>query len=685
MSLVKERQPIGCVELILQSGPEENAAAALAMVLSYYGRPANLEDLARQRIASAADLVSAAQSRGLYAQGYQMSYAELCRAPMPLIAHWRFRSFVVVTGVRGGKVYVNSPEEGARVLSRSAFEAGFTGVAVCFAGGAERTDEGGGNRTAVRAAAPAVTALLAAAQLFVAVCYGILAIQFRTIAAGLSSSQTGGGLSVCLGLGGVVLLQAAAVAGQLWLIRRCRRDRSEREGRALRERLDGSEAARFRRIDGFRLDVLLRGCAGGPAAAAREAACVLQLVSAAVCLAAVAVQDLVADIFGAAVAAVFAALCLRSREVLYSDVQMAARERFYGADLAAADLERLEESRLRGENQTCFQRWVSRAGGAFRPAGAERLREIWYIAAAGELLLVLCACLMEMTAGRAGAADLLGCGALAAAAAVSMGALPELLAERALSRWLREEADRTLPGAEDTAPAHSGAAAETLTVQNVSLRTSQGGKLLAKGVTFTVRRGEILVVAGEEAVRTALAGVVSGLERPAQGEVYLGSVNAAELGSREVCGNITLLGGGVPFPEGTVRENIAAGIRSITDYAVMEAASDALLHRSILLRGRGYDTPVRSLSEGEKILLEFACAFARGTPFLVCDGLTGRLDAETEDQLIGNLRRRGVGAVLLTEDQNLLRRGDVACRIEEGRTTLRERGVFVEEEVRSLV
>ena len=87
----------------------------------------------------------------------------------------------------------------------------------------------------VRAAAPAVTALLAAAQLFVAVCYGILAIQFRTIAAGLSSSQTGGGLSVCLGLGGVVLLQAAAVAGQLWLIRRCRRDRSEREVRALRE------------------------------------------------------------------------------------------------------------------------------------------------------------------------------------------------------------------------------------------------------------------------------------------------------------------------------------------------------------------------------------------------------------------------------------------------------------------
>ena len=164
----------------------------------------------------------------------------------------------------------------------------------------------------------------------------------------------------------------------------------------------------------------------------------------------------------------------------------------------------------------------------------------------------------------------------------------------------------------------------------------------------------------------------------------LAGLDAAGLSDRELCGNIALLGEGVPFPQGTVRENIAASLRGITDYSVVEAASDALLHRSILGRTAGYDTPVASLSRGERVLLEFACAFARGTPFLVCDSLTGVLDRETEGRLLRALRRRGVGAVLLTGDAALLRRGDLACRIQNGQVTLRERSELIDEEVYSL-
>ena len=190
---------------------------------------------------------------------------------------------------------------------------------------------------------------------------------------------------------------------------------------------------------------------------------------------------------------------------------------------------------------------------------------------------------------------------------------------------------------------------------------------------------------GEAPVRKTLAETISALAQPVQGQLYLDNCSVADLSDQEIRGNITLLGGGLPFPRGTVRENIAAGFSGITDYAVMEAASDALLHQRILLRAGRYDTPVASLSEGERVLLEFARAFARGTPFLVCDGLTHCLDAATEEQLIRNIRRRGIGAVLLTGDNSLLRQGDIAYRIEEGRTALRERSEFVEEEVYSLV
>ena len=103
-----------------------------------------------------------------------------------------------------------------------------------------------------------------------------------------------------------------------------------------------------------------------------------------------------------------------------------------------------------------------------------------------------------------------------------------------------------------------------------------------------------------------------------------------------------------------------------------------MLHESILLREKGYDTPASTLSDGGKVLLEFACAFARGTPFLVGDCITQAFDPDTETGLLQAIRRRDIGAVLLTKTPELLRQADMVCRIEAGRLTLRERAEFLD-------
>ena len=630
---------------------------------------------------SAADLVKAAQARGIYAQGYQMTMEQLAQAPMPLIAHWKFHAFVVVTGVTGGKVYVNSPEEGRLVLSRKDFAAGFTGVTVCFA--ADEPESGPAAPGIARELLPrgaAVPVLLACAQLFIAAGYVVLAVLLRSVADQLSSPQTGGGLSLCLQLGLVLLLQGAAAGFQIWLVRRCRKLCRRGILQDFCRRLDSQNIAFFQTTAPFRLSEAAGGCAARPAVMARWALCVSQLVSGGVCLVVMALQNLSAAAAAAIVAAVFAWLCYRGRESLYSDEKCRSRDQYLTEDLAAWEM-----NRIQGRDCAHFQNWAGVAGSAFRDVETERQRSLWYLAAAAEVLLVFCVCLLEMIAGWAGTADLLGCLVLAAAAAASMGALPGLLAQAAAEKQARESVGEIFRG-EMEARAPTGAQpAKVLTVQTVTVRPKGENATPVKDISFTVHQGEILVITGEEAVRSALAAVVSGLERPAQGAVYLDSRSAGDLSDREICESITLLGGGIPFPQGTVRENIAAGFRDITDYAVMEAASDAMLHQSVLLRADGYDTPVSTLSSGERVLLEFARAFARGTPFLVCDGLTGVLDGETEDRLIRNLRRRGIGAVLLTEDTALLPKGDIAYRIEAGRTALRERAEFVEGEVYSLV
>ena len=687
MKRVNNRQPAGSMELILQSDPSENGAAALAMVLSYFGKGVTMGELTQTPMTSAADLAAAARARGIYAQGYQMTFAQLAQAPMPLIAHWRFRSFVVVAAVKGEKVVVYSPEEGRLVLRRGDFEAGFTGAALCFAPG-----EGEEPRPAprhvpsgIRREGAALPALLTGAQVLIALCYVTLAFLFRGVAAQLASPQTEGSVPLCLALGTVLVLQGAAAVFQVWLVDRWRRFCRDRNVQALRERLDSEDIAFFRETAYLRLREAAGGCSALPSALARKTVCGAQLVSGVVCLAVMAVQRPAAALAAALAAAAFGAVCCCRRERIYSDEKRRVLCRYRTEDLAARDLAAWETNRLRGQDGARFQAWAGEAGGAGRAEETERQRAGWTIAAAAELLLVFGVCLLEMIAGKAGAADLLGCMALAAAAAAALGALPGFLEGEMAARCAAESAGQVFCVEPSGGTARKAPAGRTLTVQNVTLRPSEDGAESVKDISFTVNRGEILVVTGEAAVRRSLAALVAGLERPGMGTLYLDGQNMADLSDREICGQITLLGGGLHFPRGTVRENIAAGFGDITDYAVMEAASDALLHQRILRRAGRYDTPVSALSEGERILLEFARAFARGTPFLVCNGLTGLLDGETEDQLIRNLRRRGVGAVLLTEDRSLLRKGDLAYRIEAGRTALRERSEFVEEEVGSLV
>ena len=678
-----KRQAAARVPLIVQESPAENAAAALAMVLACYHAPVPVQELMERPMSSAADLVAQAQQRGIYAQGYQMTFEQLAQAPMPLVAHWKFRSFVVVTAVRGSCVYINSPEEGRLVLKRRDFEAGFTGAAVCFAPGKQR--QGQGEHASAVLTEYLASPLLLAAQLLITVLCLVLSVLSRGVAGQLAAPQAGGGLALCLGLAAAVLLLVAAAAAEIAALRRVRRAECRREARNFQNLLNAENAAFFQRSSRWRLDTAQRACSALPEARAQAAACWLQLAGGAACLAAAALQNLAAGAVAALTAAAFAAVCWRGREKLCGELQLAARERFFAMDLAAGDLESPEAIRLQGKTWAHFLRWFDRAACLEQPETAARQRKLWPLAAAFQLMVVLLVCLAEIAAGRAGTADLVGCLALAAGAAASMGALPRLMLAQAAQRWLEESARAVCGRGEQQEKNALFAGAEELTVRNVSLRQAGGGQPIARGITFSVRRGEILAVAGEEALRNALAPVAAGLEPPWQGEIYLGNTALSTLGEKEICRHITLLGGGLPFPGGTVRQNIAAGFPHITDYAVVQAASDALLHESILQRRDGYDTPAATLSAGEQVLLEFACAFARGTPFVVCDGLTDILDRDTEGRLLRALRRRDVGAVLLTGNAALLRRGDMACRIENGQMTLRERSELVDEEVYSLV
>ncbi len=118
-----------------QQSAADCGAACLVMVASYWGKRLSvnrLRDIVNTSKAGASlrSLAAAAESIGFTTRPVKASIDQLAQQPLPAIAHWEGKHYIVVYEVNPKRVIVGDPAIGQRSLSVSQFQAGWTGFAL---------------------------------------------------------------------------------------------------------------------------------------------------------------------------------------------------------------------------------------------------------------------------------------------------------------------------------------------------------------------------------------------------------------------------------------------------------------------------------------------------------------------------------------------------------------------------
>jgi len=174
---------------------------------------------------------------------------------------------------------------------------------------------------------------------------------------------------------------------------------------------------------------------------------------------------------------------------------------------------------------------------------------------------------------------------------------------------------------------------DRIAVRDVSF--DYGGERVLEGVSFEVRKGEIVALVGPSGVgKSTLADLILRLYDPVSGAI---TIDARDLRALRQEPYRRLFGVVPQEPllfNAKIRDNIAYGREDLTDADIVRAAQIANAHEFIIESPDGYDTVVGDrgirLSGGQRQRVALARAIAGRPPILLLDEATSSLDSESE-------------------------------------------------------
>ncbi|MBO6148538.1 MAG: NHLP family bacteriocin export ABC transporter peptidase/permease/ATPase subunit [Lachnospiraceae bacterium] len=685
------------VPVVMQMEALECGAAALTMIMAYYGLWVPLEQVRKdcgvsRDGSSAKNVLKAARNYGFTAQGYRFEPKELEKdGVFPCIIHWEFNHFVVLDGFKGNKAYLNDPAKGAYAVSMEVFDEAFTGVCLMIEPG-ENFKPGGKPKSILEFARKRMKG--AEAAVFFVVLTTILGSLFGIFNATftelfMNQLLTGydrdwlypfiAALAFLSFLQVVVAWIKAiyslringkmAVVGNttfMWKVLRLPMEFfSQRMAGDILMRQGTNARIAGTLVNTFAPMILNAGMAVFYLVVMMRSSLLLTSVG----LLSICLNLLVSRI-------------ITDKRINITRVMMRDQGKLSGTTVSG--IEMIETIKSSGAEDGFFEKWAGYQAGV-NTQGVRYKRLDAYLGLIPQLIsgfadtavLVLGAFLVmrgQFLVGMIMEFQIYMNSFLAPTETLisTSGDILEMRTDMERVQDVMEYPDG-ISGeeeAEDSRKEYSKLTGH-IVLKNVTFGYSKLADPLIRDFNLEIKPGSRVAFVGFSGCgKSTMAKLISGLYEPWEGDILFDGKHISEIDRSIFTGSVAVVDQDIILFEDTIANNIRMWDTSIKDFEVIMAARDAHIHSDILLRDKGYNYVImeggKDFSGGQRQRLEIARVLAQDPTVIILDEATSALDARTEFEVVNSIRDRGIACIVIAHRLSTIRDCDEILVLDKG-------------------
>lgn len=195
---------------------------------------------------------------------------------------------------------------------------------------------------------------------------------------------------------------------------------------------------------------------------------------------------------------------------------------------------------------------------------------------------------------------------------------------------------------------------------------------LIKDLSLSVKAGQKIALVGKTGSgKSTLAKLFSGLFKPWSGQILFDGIPLENLSRNQFVKLVSFVDQEIMLFSGTVRENLTLWNKEISDSELEQATTDAQIDEVIKSRDESYDSKLiekgSNFSQGERQRLEIARALVTNPKILILDEALSGVDSETELAVMNNITKRGCTCIIISHRLSTIKNCEKIYVLDHGR------------------